>query len=131
MAVVGTESTSVKYAHGVLTVTALNALAQIVIPAKAGVQFIVDDGWMRSTGAADTATSVDWSDGTNTICAFTVAGLTDGAILRVGTAVTAVGTNLGLACVVNKPIKVKTTGGNVGTATAIEYYVKYHEARIT
>ena len=131
MTVAGTESTSLKCAHGVVTVTALNAAAQVAIPAKAGVQYIVSGGWMRSTGAADTATSVDWSDGTNVVCAFTVAGLTDGAILRAGTATTAVGANLGLACVVNKPIKLKTTGGNVGTATSIEYCITYHEVRST
>ena len=130
MAVAGTESTSVKHAHGTALIAAINAGTVIAIPAKAGVQIIVDDGWMRSTGAADTATSVDWSDGTNAAVAFAVAALTDAAITRPGAANTTA-TNLGLPLAVNKPVVVKSTGGNVGTATAMEWYIKYHEARIT
>ena len=131
MAVVGTESTSLKCAHGLSAVSAINAGTVIAIPAKAGVQFIISGGWMRSTGSADTATSVDWTDGTTVACAFTVGGLTDGAISRAGTAVTAIGTNVGTPLAVNKPVKVKSTGGNVGTATYIEWCITYHETRIT
>ena len=56
--------------------------------------------------------------------------LTDAAITRPGAANTTA-TNLGLPLAVNKPVVVKSTGGNVGTATAMEWYIKYHEARIT
>ena len=130
MAVAGTESTSLKCAQG----TALKAVIDagiIVIPGKAGVQIIVDGGWMRSTGTADTATSVDWTDGTTVVCAFTVAALTDGAIDRAGVATTSVGTNLGTPLAVGKPVKVKTTGAGIGTATAMEWCIVFHETRIT
>jgi len=122
MAVVPPRSLRVMYGSAL---TAAIDAGVTIIPAMPGRVITIHDAWVRAAGAADTATSVDISDGTTTVCVFTVAGLTDAAILRAGTTTTGVSTELGTALKGSTGIQLATVGAGLGTTTAIEYCVKY------
>ena len=95
-----------------------------IIPGQPKRVVTVVDAWIRSTGTADTCTSIDITDGTTAAVAFGVAALTDGTVVRAGAANTTA-TNLGVELLENTPIQIKTTGSAIGTATAIEWCVHY------
>lgn len=115
--------TKVRTEHGSSLVADVNSGVLCVNP-RYDRQLTVVDGWVRSTGTADTCTSVDFGDGTTSAIAFNVAGLADATVLRAGAANTVV-TNMGTALLKNKGIYLKTVGAGIGTATAIEWCVKY------
>ena len=95
-----------------------------IVAGQAGRMLTVVDGWIRSTGAADTCTSIDISDATTTAIAWGQAGLTDGTIFRAGDTNSTV-TNLGTTLAEGKGLRIKTTGSAIGTATAMEWCVHY------
>lgn len=96
----------------------------IIIDAHAQRIVTIVDAWVRSTGTADTCTSIDITDGTTVAVAFGVDALSDGVIVRAGDTNTTA-TSLGAALAQDTPIQIKTTGSDIGTATAIEYCVHY------
>jgi len=99
----------------------------MVVPPSPDRKYTVVDCWVRSTGTADTCTSIDVNDGvvTTTVAVFTVAGLATGVILRAGTTTTGVADGLLTEFAANTGIYIKTTGAAIGTATAIEYKIDY------
>ena len=89
---------------------------------------IVDATVRAIGGNASGLTLLTISDtsGVANYATFTQAALTQNALLRAG-ASGAVGTNLGTALPGDTGIKIGKTGGSLGTATAIDYWIWYIE----
>ena len=117
---------SIRCAYASCTPGAIDA-GVLAVPGETDRIYNVVDCWLRATGAADTATSIDITDssGTVSVGVFTVAGLTDGAILRAGTATTGVCAGLNTDLTPGEGILVKTVGSAIATATHIEYMILY------
>ena len=116
---------SIRVAYGKSAVAYIDDGVTCVPPGGADRAYTIVDAWVRSTGNAADCTSVDISDGTTTVCVFTVAGLTNGAILRAGNAVTGVSANLLTTLAANTAISIQTVGTDIATATHIEWCVFY------
>jgi len=99
----------------------------VAVPAASDRIYNVVDCWLRSTGNVETATSVDVTDtsGTVSVGVFTAAGLTNGKILRAGTATTGVCAGLLSDLTAGEGILVKTVGSDIATSTAVEYCILY------
>jgi hypothetical protein len=102
-----------------------------VIEGIPGRRIRIIDAYLISTGNAAGATSVDIncvasaSVALIVVCPFTVAGLTTGTLLRVGTATTAIpGAGFNVQLTAGCGINLKTTG-NLTTTTALRYCIKY------
>jgi hypothetical protein len=118
-----TKSPQLRTVHGSALAAVIDAGKTIITAGPERIITVVD-AWVRSTGTADTCTSVDITDGTTVFVAFGVAGLTNGTVLRAGAANTTI-TNLLTDAVKATDVQIKTAGSGIGTATAIEYYVEY------
>ena len=119
-------SPALRVAEGQLTTTEVNAGKQ-VIEAQPKRAITIVDAWVRATGSAANNTSVDIQDtvtGTK-VCVFTRAGLTNGAILRAGTATTGVSANLGTALLPGEGVRILNVGTAMATTTALDYVILY------
>ena len=113
------------------TATVAEVIAgKIILPPDSAKAVIVTGGWMRATGSAGTATSVDIKDTTTVpvvAVAIAVGALTDGAVVDFDTATNVTWTTYGVAHTKGKGLQIKqtTAAGNLSTTTAVDYVVKY------
>jgi len=113
------------------TATTAEVIAgKVIVPPDSAKSVIVTGGWLRAAGAADTATSVDIKDTTDTpvvAVAVAVAALTDAAVVDLDTASNVTWTTYGVAHTKGKGLQIAqtTAAGDLGTTTAVDYVVKY------
>lgn len=117
---------SIRCAYASVAPTAIDA-GVIAVPGDPSRIYNVVDCWVRATGSVADSTSVDITDasGTVSVVVFTRAGMTDGTILRAGTATTGVAAGLLTDLTAGEGIKVMTVGTAIGTSTAFEYCIFY------
>ena len=101
-----------------------------IVPPDSSKSIIITGGWLRAAGAADTCTSVDIKDTTDTPVvgvAIAVASLTDAAVVDFNKATDVTWTTYGTAFAKGKGLQIKqtTAAGNLGTTTAVDYCVRY------
>ena len=117
----------VRCAQGSATVAEVNA-GKIIIPDCPSRVITVVDGWLRAIGgAAGTATGVyiqDTAAAATSIIEWLVAALTQNAVARVG-ASNVTSTYAGTACTRDKGLQIIKHGGDVDTATSIDYCIFY------
>ena len=115
----------VRIACGNATTAQVNS-GLTIVPDVAGRQIVVVGGWLRALGGnASGATSVDIADTATspvTAAAIGVGSLTAGAVVQL-TAGTA--TNMGVGLTAGKGLQITKTGGNLATATSVDYCVQY------
>ncbi len=120
-------SPALRVASGRLTTAEVNA-GKVVVNAVAKRSITVVDAWVRAIGGAaganDSVDVVDSVSGTIAV-AFTRAGLVENVVLRVGTATTGVGTNVGVSLGRGEGVKVKNTGTAMTTATHLDYVILF------
>lgn len=113
------------------TATTAEVIAgKLIVPPDSAKAVIVTGGWMRATGSADTATSVDIKDTTDTpvvAVAIAVAALIDGAVVDFDAAANVTWTTYGVAHTKGKGLQIlqTTAAGGLGTTTAVDYVVRY------
>lgn len=113
-------------AKGSILVADVNT-GTVIVPAMPGRTLAVVDGWMRAIGgAAGGGTGVYVKDTTTgTIaCEWLVADLTQNTVARIGVGTT-VATNVGTALGGSEGLKVIKHGGDITTATSVDYCVYY------
>ena len=117
-----------KCIHGQLTLAQVKA-GTVILAAEPGRTITVWDGWLRSAGAATTATSVDVTDTAGTpIVAFKMAvgGLGNGVLARVGVATHYTGTTVGTPLTPGKGLRiVDAAKGSLTVTTALDYCLMY------
>jgi hypothetical protein len=92
-------------------------------------QLTVVDAWIRAIGgacggASCTGVNLATTAGVN-IAVFLKAGITEGTVLRAGTATNGVSANLGLANAPGVGLKLQAKGADMETATALDYCVYF------
>ena len=117
---------SVRCAYANVDPAAIDA-GVVAVPADPSRIYNVVDAWVRATGSVADSTSVDITDtsGTVSVAIFTRAGMTDGTILRAGTATTGVAAGLNTDLTAGEGILIMTVGSAIGTSTAFEYCILY------
>ena len=92
-------------------------------------QITVVDGWIRAIGGAvggGSCTGINVATtGGVAIAVFIKAALTEGAVLRMGTATNGVAANLNLANAPGVGLKIQAVGADVTTATHLDYCIYY------
>lgn len=109
--------------YGSLTAAKVNA-GEIVIPAKTGMKIKITGIKLQAIGgAAAGATSVDVADTAGTVfAACAVANLTKDTVVNIDSMTIA---NINAALAADKGVKIQKDGGDLTTATHINYIIEY------